>query len=257
MKLIAGVVFMSMLCLAPGYSVASGCPKAVRVALPNFPVPPLIYGTTEVEEPPGSMVIWARSALSSGDCKPLISIRRLPVKRLLAELKANTVDVAPGFAPTSPNLAVLVFPRRGKELDVSLIIIHDRLSLYVRADDLATKWNGKHLNIAQPRIGISAGIAATKVEAEKRGWLVDEAGNPQSNLAKLKAHRIDAILEPDVWFETYLNTVPEQRASIRKLEPQVSSIDRYAPVSIGFYGSYPEYTRQFWQAMRRQSTAAN
>jgi hypothetical protein len=43
------------------------------------------------------------------------------------------------------------------------------------------------------------------VEAEKRGWLADEAGSPQSNLAKLKARRIDAILEPDIWFETYLN----------------------------------------------------
>lgn len=256
MKLIAGGVLTSMLCLAHGYSLASACPKEVRVAFPNFPVPPLIYGTTEVEVPPGDMVIWTRSALAIGDCKPLISIRRLPVKRLLAELRANTVDIAPGFAPTAPNLAMLAFPRRGKELDSSLVVIHDRVSLYVRADDHATKWDGRNLSLSKPRIGISAGIAATKVETEKRGWLVDEAGNPQSNLAKLRAHRIDAILEPDVWFETYLRTVPDQRAHIRKLEPQVSSIDRYAPVSIGFYGSYPDYTRQFWQAMRRQAMTA-
>lgn len=257
MNLRIGIVFASVLSLVHGCSLASSCPKQVRVAFPNFPVPPLIYGTTELQEPPGDMVVWVRSALTSGECKPLISIKRLPVKRLLAELKANTIDIAPGFAPTAPNLNALVFPRRGKELDSRLIILHDRLSLYIRADDHDTQWDGKRLNISQPRIGISAGIAATQVEAEKRGWLADEAGSPQSNLAKLKARRIDAILEPDIWFETYLNSEPGQRANIRKLEPAVSSIDRYAPVSMGFYDAFPEYSQYFWQAMRRQAIKAN
>jgi hypothetical protein len=43
------------------------------------------------------------------------------------------------------------------------------------ADAIPVGWPSKHITAAH----ISAGIAATQVEAEKRGWLADEAGSPK------------------------------------------------------------------------------
>jgi hypothetical protein len=86
--------------------------------------------------------------------------------KVLAELKATT-DM-PGFAP-APNLNAMRFGAVRK----TRLIVRRPQSLYVRPTP--SQWDGR-LNISQPR---SAGIAATQVEAEKRGWLADEAGSPK------------------------------------------------------------------------------
>lgn len=244
------VVLVAISHCSPSFS---SCPTEVRVGLPDFPVPPLLYGTTTLDETPGDIVVWTRNAANTGNCKPKVSIRRLPVKRLQAEMGANKIDVAPGLSLAAEHLTELVFPMRGKAVDTQLSIIRDRLSLYVLAADTTTKWDGQNLNLPTPRIGLSAGSAAGQLEATKKGWYIDVARNPLGNLTKLKAHRIDAILESEMLFDTYLATAPGMKGDIRRLEPAVATVDRYAPVSEHFFQAYPEYVRLFWKNMRQQA----
>ncbi|MYM23252.1 hypothetical protein GTP46_11405 [Duganella sp. FT135W] len=166
---------------------------------------------------------------------------------------ANKIDVAPGLSLAAENLTELVFPMRGKVVDTQLAIIRDRLSLYVLVADTSTKWDGQNLNLSSPRIGLSAGSAAGQQEATKKGWSVDVARNPLGNLTKLKAHRIDAILESEMLFDTYLATTPGIKGEVRRLEPAVAKVDRYAPVSKHFFQTYPDYVPLFWKNMRQQA----
>ncbi len=246
-------ILVVTLALSPAYVIAAQCPTEVRVGFPDFPVSPLLNGTTALEEIPGDLVVWTRNALAGGDCKPIVSIRRLPLNRLVAELRAKTVDVVPGVGPALLSTLPLAFPMRGTALDSSLIIVRDRLWIYVRDDDNDIRWDGTRLNVQNPRIGISAGIMSTKIAADKQGWIIDVAKNPESNLTKLSSHRIDAIVESELWLQRYLNTTPSVRANIRKLEPPLVTVERYAPTTIDFYRKYPEYTQQFWHSMRQQS----
>lgn len=237
------------------YSSLSGatCPKEVRIGLPDFAVPPILYGTVSLENPPGDIVNWTQNAVAVGECKPNVTIRRLPVKRLQAEMDANLLDIAPGLAPAAENLTKMIFPMRGRAVDSRLMIIRDRLSLYVLADDTTTKWDGKSLSLLRPRIGLSAGSIAGRMTATKNGWITDVARNPLGNLTKLKAHRIDAILESELLFDKYLDDEPGYRSDIRKLEPALSVVERYAPVSKQFYQKFPDYVNGFWKNMRHQA----
>lgn len=249
-----GLIVLVLACWL-GVASAAPCPAVVRIGLPDFPVPPLLYGDTQLQTPPGDLVTWTRAALADAGCTPEVRIQRLPLKRLAAELKSKLLDIAPGLGPAAISDTGLVFPMRDNQVDSGLMIVRDRLWLYVRAEDQHIQWDGSRLNLQNPHIGISAGMSATSAAAQQHGWFSDIAKNPEANLRKLYARRIDAILESELWLDDTLNAGARARPGIRKLEPLVASIERYAPVTPEFYRRYPDYTRRFWSAIHQRARA--
>jgi len=238
-------------CLFCTLAMAEDCPSEVRVVFPNFPVAPYIYGTDAIVAPPGKLVEWSQAALSHTGCSPKVSFFRRPPRRELAELRAGAYDIAPGVAFTPEQLHDFAFPMRSGAINQNLVIVRDRVSLYVRAGDESVKWDGKTLQLPNPIVGVSAGVLLAHATAERNGWNVESAYDPQGNLQKLMANRVDVILEPDILLLSFM-TKPEGKA-IRKLIPPAMEADRYAPVSKQFQQKYPEFTRRFWLEICKES----
>jgi hypothetical protein len=233
---------------------AQRCPAEVRVSLPNFEIAPFVLGTHQVENPPGLLIEWTRNALMRAGCAPRIVIKRRPPNRQLAELETGLLDVLPGFAFSDNPNDQLEFPMKGAQPDAELAVMSDTVSLYARAGDAGVQWDGKTLRSANPLVGSSTGGAATDAIARRHGWQIEAAPTPQVDLRKLAAGRVDAILEPDVVLDRYLQGA--DAAAVRKLAPPVQVTNRYAPVSKRFAEAYPEFTGRFWKELARQARAA-
>jgi hypothetical protein len=233
---------------------AERCPAEVRVSLPNFEIAPYVLGTDKVENPPGLLIEWVRSALQLAGCKPRVQIQRRPPVRQLAELSLGLLDILPGFAYSANPNDQLVFPMKDGADDQDLAVMTDTVSLYARADDQSVQWDGKLLRSTNPLVGSSTGGAATERIAELHGWEIEPAPTPHSDLRKLAAGRIDVIMEPDVVIDRYL--AGAQAPAVRKLSPPVQVSRRYAPVSERFAKAHPEFTARFWRELARQARAA-
>lgn len=234
-------------------AAAERCPAHVRVSLPNFEIPPYVFGTDEVESPPGLLIEWTRNALARAGCKPRIVIMRRPPNRQLAELALGLLDVLPGFAFNDNPDDRLIFPIKDGTAKLGLAAMTDTVSLYARASDMSVRWDGATLRSTDLLVGSSTGGATTNAIARAHGWRIEPAPTPQADLRKLIAGRIDVILEPDVVMRTYLAGADGR--AVRRLLPPVRVTNRYAPVSKLFYQAYPEFTERFWLELCRQSRA--
>lgn len=233
-------------------ALAENCPPDVRVSFPNFEIAPFVLGTDRVEQPPGLLVEWTRTALTAAGCREsAIVIMRRPPLRQLAEIELGLIDIAPGFAYSAVLAEQLAFPMRGSAPDPGLVIKSDLISLYVRAGDERVKWDGKSLSAPNPRVGTSTGGPATGSISAAYGWTVEMAATPRIDLQKLIAGRVDVILEADVVLEGILQGA--EGSAVRKLSPAVLATERYAPVRRGFEQRYPAYTRRFWRELCKQS----
>jgi hypothetical protein len=230
---------------------AEQCPSQVRVSFPNFEIAPYVLGTDEVATPPGLMVQWVANALARAGCTPLITIRRRPPNRQLAELDLGLLDILPGFAPGNNPDGKLAFPMRGGVADPGRVVLADTVSLYVRAGERNVEWDGKTLTSVNPKVGTSTGGAGFKVIAATFGWQIELAATPRADLDKLLARRIDVIVEPDVVMQPYL--AGSDGKAVRKLSPPALTKNRYAPVRKEFAQQYPEFTSRFWLELCRQS----
>ena len=255
----ARLLALGILLLCGPASAADGkCPAEVRVSFPNFEIAPYVLGSDKIESPPGSLVAWTRKALVRSGCAPVLTFKRRPPNRQLAELELGLLDILPGFSYSARLAGQLAFPTRDGGPDLELAVMSDFVSLYVRADDTAVRWDGKTLKSANPRVGTSTGGAATSETLQAYGWQTETAVTPYADLKKLIARRIDVIMEPDVVIGPYL--MGADGAAVRKLAPPVRATSRYAPVRKGFQEAYPEFTSRFWlelcRAARENSPAA-
>jgi hypothetical protein len=223
---------------------AENCPAEVHIGFPNFEVVPFIYGTDSLASKPGLLVDWTFDALARSGCKPKVTILRRPAKREMVEMQAGAIDIGPGVGFSPERLQDMAFPMVNGVSNPALVIIRDQVSLYVREGDQSVKWDGKTLQSVNPRVGISAGVLLSQVVTENHHWQVDIASDPLNNIKKLRANRIDVIVEADVLVSHYLSDKDAQ--DIRKLSPPALVVDRYAPVSKQFQEKYPEFTRRFW-----------
>lgn len=246
----AGALVAVWLCLgcAPAWpATVEPCPTAVRVSLPNFEIKPYVLGTDRVESPPGRLIEWTRKAVAAAagpNCRPHLSVQRRPPNRQLAEAAQGLLDVLPGFSHSANAGDDLVYPMLQGSVDTGRAIMADTVSLYVRADERAVRWDGSTLVSPNPLVGSSTGGAATEETAQRYGWRIESAATPRTDLHKLLAGRIDVIMEPDVVMTPLIAGV-----RVRKLSPPARQTLRYAAVRKGFAEQYPAFTERFWREL--------
>jgi ABC-type amino acid transport substrate-binding protein len=243
MKLIA-----ALLLGAAGSAVAQSCPPEVRVSFPNFPIPPLVLGTDTVAANPGQLVTWTRNALRKSGCDSVFIFVRRPPNRQLAELELGAIDILPGFSYNADQSPNMVFPMREGAVNTALRVFTDQTSLYVRASDTGVHWDGTTLAGARTRVGSSTGGSMLQEHARARGWLIEAAPTPASDLNKLLAGRVDVIIESDAVLDSHIGKQP-----VRKLVPPLEATHRYVAVRKGFQQQYPAFTERFWLNVCLQS----
>ncbi|MET3133428.1 hypothetical protein AAKU55_003718 [Oxalobacteraceae bacterium GrIS 1.11] len=251
MTLLAATVsacLVSALACAPAR--AEECPAEVRLALPDYAVLPFIAGSTKLMQPPGLIVEWTYRALAGSGCRPTVSVRRRPYRRLLLEMQQGLADIGPGLAYSPARRREMMFPMLNGDIDHRLVLIEDSISLYVRGDERQVEWDGRSLRGTRSRLGVSSGVVLAQI-AKGHGWAVEVADNPLIDLNKLIARRVDIIMEADALLNFSLDG--GELAAVRKLQPPVLVLHRYAPVSLRFAQRYPEFTRRFWLALCQQS----
>jgi ABC-type amino acid transport substrate-binding protein len=241
----------ALLCTVAATAAAQECPAVVRVSFPNFPIPPLLHGSDHIATPPGQLVEWTRNALKNSGCKPALTFVRRPPNRQLAELAAGAIDILPGFSYSTELPAEMVFPMRDGDVNTAMRVVTDLTSLYVRSDNTEVRWDGVTLSGVRLRIGTSTGGSTQRALVRSRGWDIELAPTPYSDLQKLLAGRVDAILESDSILDSRLGAHPA-----RKLLPPVFVTHRYAPVRKDFQRQYPAFTERFWLEMCKQSRPA-
>lgn len=260
MALRSALLTAALLLTRAAAAADAACPAQVRVSLPNFEIKPYVLGSDRVESPPGLLIAWTSAALataaqaSGSQCRPHISVKRRPPNRQLAEIERGLLDILPGFSYSANLNDSLVYPMLAGGVDEKRAIIADTVSLYARAGDTGTSWDGVTLRARNPAVGSSTGGAATEETALRYGWRTEVAPTPRADLDKLLAGRIDVIMEPDSVMTPYLTG--DIAARVRKLTPPARTSLRYAAVRKGFAEQYPAFTEHFWRALCMQSRAS-
>lgn len=249
--------WQSLRCLAVGWSLvasqafavtASGsCPVRLRVAFPDFAVPPIFNGQgPDFPEPAGQLVDFFRRAMQLSGCDVPMDMVRRPMRRLYYEAERQAVDWISMASYTPERARAVVFPQHQGAVDTRLAVYVLEGHLYKRKEASNVLWDGHTLQLPPGgKVGVPAGTVYESL-ARQFGWDIDLAnGGPQA-LEKLLAGRTPVVLISDatVWG---LDDAKESR-----LEPLPGVVDTafyFAAPSHAFFRRYPQFSRRIWQAM--------
>jgi hypothetical protein len=245
------VLQVLLLLLVLPWSAAAACPAGLRIAFLDTYLPPYLNGAGEqFEQPPGLLVDWTRSALKRLGCEA--ELLRLPQRRLLAELEAGAVQLAPGIGFNAERAQRFVFPLRADgSPEPRLSIGEARLSLFTVRDRRGeVHWDGQRL--AMPR-AFKVGVVSRGVEeplALAQGWAVETSLNHALNAEKLRRGRLPLVLMPHL----ALNRAELARApALVELQPPVMRAHFYAPAHRAFEQIEPAFVAGFWRELCRAS----
>ncbi len=246
---------MLLACVLCAASLAVGatepCPKVVRIAFPDVPIPPFYNGEgVHFETPPGYSVDWARKAVEQTGCPTQVELTRRPNRRILQELQYGEADIAAVMAPSPERLTIAVFPSHNGTIDPRMISYRNALYLWVRKGDTSVQWDGKVLR-GPPgfKVGVAAGTVTEGV-ARKYEWDPEVGQNHIKTLQKLLLGRMPVALAHEASVAS-LDDATEDK--LERLEPAVQSVEIYSPASKQFYAQYPEFMAKYWSAQCKLS----
>lgn len=232
---------------------ATACPASLRIAFLDTYLPPYLQGASEAfEQPPGLLVDWTRTALKRLGCEA--ELLRLPQRRLLAELEAGAVQLAPGIGFNAERAQLFAFPLRADgSPEPRLSIGEARLSLFsLRDRRREVQWDGQRLTMNE---NFKVGVVSRGVEeplALARGWAIETALNHALNAEKLRRGRLPLVLMPHL----ALNRAELDRApALVELQPPVLRTHFYAPAHRAFEQIEPAFVQSFWRELCRASRA--
>ena len=226
------------------------CPPQIRVAYADSELPPYILGVgTELQQPPGLFVTWARTAFARLGCSNVVQEIRLPYNRIINNMGSGTVDIRISGGYRAELQDVMQYPMYSSKPDAALAIAGADTRLYVLKNSRPLQWDGKALRKADALavVGTVRGHFSEKM-LETRNWNLESAASWEANVKKLIAGRVDAIAGSD----SVVDALPE-RDQMVPLNPPVQYDLFFAPVSQQFYKNYPGFTHKFWFEICQQS----
>lgn len=227
-------------------SAQAECPRPLRIAFLDKPLPPMLFGEgPQFADPPGEFVRWTREALARLQCEA--ELVRVPQRRLIADTAADFNQITLFLAHTEERGKLLAFPVRADGLlDTHLALGESQLALYVREDRRhQVSWDGRRLRPADLKVGIVGGGVEEPL-ARAAGWQLDLALSHLGSIAKLRRGQVDVAVLPTVSFNPQSLAEPP---ALVALQPMFAPVHFFAPVSPALQHRHPAWVRRFWRAL--------
>ena len=248
MRLLPRLLLLLGLCL-PALAWGVACPKPLRIAFVDTPVPPTLFGSgPDFEDPPGWAVQAVRETLQRLGCPA--DLLRLPGRRMMRGLEQGDLELAMFLGPTPERLRTYRFPMdAGGGADAAWAPGVGHLALYgLPGSPALNAWTGSEL-APGVRVGVVSG-SVQETLARERGWTVDAASSYESSVAALRARRFDLLL-------TSRESLPPAQLSgddaLVELAPLVERLPFFAPASRQVHARHPAFVTEFWRELCRQS----
>lgn len=240
------VLLSLLLATQAGAQTAEPCPKPLRVAFLDKPIPGLLNGNGQgFSASPGLFVEWLDATLAKLGCTA--ERVRVPQRRLLQDTAADVTQIVFYLAHTPERARQLAYPLRPDgEPQRALALEESRLVLYVLADRREhVQWDGRQLLPRSLKVGIVGG-GVEEPMAMAAGWNLDRALSHTGSLAKLRMGRVDVAVLPQQRAGTLIS---EDEAPVVALDPPLHRILFYAPVSPAFMARHPAFVDRFWRTL--------
>lgn len=252
-RLAAPLLVGTWMCAGAASAADADCPPRLRVAFPDFAVPPIFHGTgAEFPDPPGQLVEFVRRAVQQSGCSVALELVRRPIRRMYFEAEHQEVDWV-GMASHTPERAQwVVFPQHQGAVDTRLAVYAVDSHLYKLKTTVGVQWDGHTLRLPPgTKVGVPAGTAYETL-ARQYGWEMDLAnGGPQA-LDKLLAGRTPAVVISDA---TVWGMDDAKETLLEALPVAVDTTYYFAAPSQAFFSHHPQFSRRVWQAMCEMARA--
>lgn len=178
-----------------------------------------------------------------------IEFQRFPWRRCTYLLGQNAVDAIFNSSYVPDRLELGWYPTKDKthrgEVDTSRRITTIAYNFYTLKDS-GFKWDGDFSKITDT-IGAPLGYSIVG-DLNKVGIKTEEAPDSNTNLAKLNAKRLNAVVLQDVTADAILQNNP-QFSNIVKLEPPVVAKEYYLMLSAKFVQENPVLAQKIWDTI--------
>jgi polar amino acid transport system substrate-binding protein len=240
------LILLGVLWLLASAAVAQ--PAAVRVCfIDQVNVPLVLDPHDPAGEHPGLTLellrrIQARTGVP-------FDYHAMPWARCLHLLQNNEMDAVfhASFRPERMELGV--YPMRGDTADSDRRLVSQSYYIYTLRN-AGPQWDGKRFSDLQGPVGVVIDFSA-KQDLEDMGLAVETAPDTLTNLRKLAAGRIAAVVNYASQTDTVVAAHPDEFNRVVKLEPPFKEKTKYLVLSHGFYRQHTELAEQIWDELAR------
>ena len=198
-------------------------------------------GKETPQENPGVAVEIVSQLENLVDVK--VSFRRLPWKRCLSYLESGKVDaIDASFKPD--RMKIGVYPMKRGKVDPEKRINATSYFLYKRKNT-PLSWDGNRFGEMDRKIGVPLGYSVADL-LRKKGARIDESGSNETNIQKLLAGRVTAI----VMHENVADFILENNNwDVVKVSPPLQYKPYYLVLGRQFVKRHPALSRKIWDAI--------
>ncbi|MBF0450908.1 MAG: transporter substrate-binding domain-containing protein [Candidatus Magnetomorum sp.] len=172
-----------------------------------------------------------------------ITIKRLPWKRCLAEMKKGNVQGVFTASFKEERKDFGRYPEIDGKVDPSRRFTSASYALY-RMKGSDVQFDGKKFDI-KGKVGAPSGYSIVD-DLKKRGLDVDEGPSTENDFKKMMKGRIHAVAALEMTGDYYLMVNQDMNQTIEKVDPLIVEKPYYFMISYQFYESNKELAEKIW-----------
>ena len=247
-------VFRRWLC-GVGFLLLGPSVGAVEVTLAygEYPFAPYQMGEgLRPANPPGLAVeLVMQSAAHLGID---VTLRRMPVKRILHLLENGLLDGAIGYSYTPDRAEFLMYPRTITGVaDESKQLYTLEYYLFSRPDFVPQGLGNGLAGLAQYRLGVAGGSSIAQV-LDAQGIRYEAARTPEQDLAKLLSRRLDLVLGPNEPTSQLINSLGWKQ-QIRRFGEPLLAREYYLVFNKSFCREHGSLCERWWHEIQQRRDA--
>ena len=177
-----------------------------------------------------------------------IRITPLPWKRCMALVGTGEMDGLFKISFARDRMELGVYPMSGDKPDATRRMLDESYSLY-RLKGSKLEWDGTTIRHASLPIGVQPGFSIA-AQLAAMGLKLDEGvRSTDENFQKLLLGRVSGVALQSQRGDTSIESRPEFRARIERVEPPLVSKPYFLMLSKPFVGKYPAYAQKIWNSV--------
>ncbi len=225
----------------------------VTLAYGEYPFAPYQMGKgPQPANPPGLAIELVMQSAAALDID--VTLRRMPVKRILHLLENGLLDGAIGYSYTTDRADFLIYPRTTTgDVDESKQLYTLEYYLFSRPDFVPQGLGNGLAGLAQYRLGVASGTSLAQV-LDSQGIRYEAARTQEQDLAKLLSGRLDLILGPDEPTSQLIKSLGWEK-QIRRFGEPLLAREYYLVFNKPFCRDNGSLCERWWHEIQRRRDA--
>ena len=176
-----------------------------------------------------------------------ITIKRLPWKRCLQELKTGKADLLFTASFKEKRKEIGKYPEINGKVDPNRKFSSSSYAFY-KLKSSPLDFTGKNYSTFTKLVGAPRGYSIVE-DLKKKGLKIDEGPSTLIDFKKLMNNRIQAVAALELTGDFYLTSNPDLSAKIEKMKPLITEKPYYFMISHQFYNSNKELSEKVWDTI--------